>query len=81
LRCEVEGTLNHIDRVTSFTGIHLHAHLRLGRGASEEDARRLLTKAKEQCLITNSLKAASTLDLEISSPVPAPDLEPLVLQP
>ena len=38
-----------------------------GPGASEESARRALEKAERSCLITNSLKAASTLSITIET--------------
>ena len=56
LSCEVTGTVDRVDRVTQFTQIHLRARLRLPAGGNEERARRLLAKAEETCLVTNSLK-------------------------
>lgn len=50
------GTVDRIDRVTQFTALEVRARLKVASGASEDQARRLLTKAEETCLITNSLK-------------------------
>ena len=56
LECRVTGTVDRIDRVTQFTAIEVRARLRVPSGANEDQARRLLTKAEETCLVTNSLK-------------------------
>lgn len=55
LHCEVEGTLEREDRVTRFTGFQVTASLRVPPGTNEARAQRLLEKAEEICLITNSL--------------------------
>jgi peroxiredoxin-like protein len=57
LRCEVDGTLERQDRVTRFTAATLTVELEIDAGASAERAERLLHKAEEICLITNSLNA------------------------
>jgi organic hydroperoxide reductase OsmC/OhrA len=57
LRCEVDGTLDRQDRVTRFTAATLTVELEIDAGASAERAERLLHKAEEICLITNSLNA------------------------
>jgi organic hydroperoxide reductase OsmC/OhrA len=63
LRCEVEGTL---DRVTQFTGFRVRAALRIPAGGNEEQARRLLAKAEQACLVTNSLKGGAQLEAEVA---------------
>ena len=63
LRCDVEGTVNRVDRVTQFTQFHLHARLKVSAGSNADHARQLLARAKHACLITHSLKA--TFDLEV----------------
>jgi peroxiredoxin-like protein len=65
LRCDVEGTLDRVDRVTQFTGFQVRASLRVPPGTNEEQARRLLARAEQSCLITNSLKGASHLEADI----------------
>ena len=62
LRCDVEGTVNRVDRVTQFTQFYLHARLKVPMGTDEDHARQLLARAKHACLITHSLQA--TFDLE-----------------
>lgn len=57
LRCEVDGTLDRRDRVTRFTAATLSVELEIDDAASVERAERLLHKAEEICLITNSLNA------------------------
>jgi uncharacterized OsmC-like protein len=66
LRCEVTGTLDRIDRVTQFTAFDVHARLQVAAGINEDLARRALEKAEHHCLITNSLKAATTLRADIA---------------
>ena len=67
LECSVTGT---VDRVTQFTALEVHAHLKVPSGANEDQARRLLAKAEETCLVTNSLKVQPHLvsTVEIQQP-------------
>lgn len=65
LSCSVIGTLDKIDRVMQFTAYEITAELSLPAGSDEEKALRLMEKAKKHCLITNSLKAATTLQASI----------------
>jgi organic hydroperoxide reductase OsmC/OhrA len=65
LTCEVTGTLDRIERVSQFTHFDVHARLQIPEGASEEQARRIATKAEETCLITRSLKGTVHLDVEV----------------
>jgi uncharacterized OsmC-like protein len=58
LECEADGTLGRVDTVTQFTGFEIRVYLRIPRGTSEEEARRVLARAKDNCLISHSLKAA-----------------------
>lgn len=62
LRCEVSGTLDKIERVTQFTGFDLKAELTVPAGTDEKKAHRLLEKAEQHCLITNSMKAETRLE-------------------
>jgi organic hydroperoxide reductase OsmC/OhrA len=66
LECQVEGTLDRLDGATQFTAFTVHATLTIPSGGDEARARKLLEKAEHLCLITNSLKAASTLDITLS---------------
>jgi peroxiredoxin-like protein len=65
LSCDTSGKLDRQDRVTRFTEIVNRVHLKVASGTSEETARRLLQKAEDVCLISNSLSADVHLDAEI----------------
>ena len=62
LECHVTGTVDRVDRVTQFTALEVRARLRVPAGAKEDQARRLLVKAEETCLVTNSLKVRPRLE-------------------
>lgn len=62
LEARVEGKLDKIDGKTHFTQIVVHATLRVPAGGDQDRATRLLEKAEQVCLITNSLVAESRLD-------------------
>jgi hypothetical protein len=62
LECDVTGTVERVERVTQFTALAVRARLRVPAGANEDQARRLLVKAEETCLVTNSLKVRPHLD-------------------
>lgn len=65
LDCEVEGTLDRVDRVTRFTAFQVRARLTAPPGTDSDKAERLLQKAEAACLITNSLSAPVHLDPEV----------------
>ena len=65
IKCEVEGTLDRVDRVARFTDMLLRAHLRIPQGASADQAQRVLTRAKERCLVSNSLISPSRLEVVV----------------
>jgi organic hydroperoxide reductase OsmC/OhrA len=65
IEVSVEGVLDRVERVTKFTGFNLSARLRVPSGADRDRALRLLEKAEENCLITNSLNCETHLDAEI----------------
>ena len=65
LRCEAEGTLDRIERVTQFTEIRIHAHLQVPTGVDIAKAQRLMEKSENGCLITNSIKSARHLEATI----------------
>jgi len=67
LSCEVEGTLDRIDRITQFTDFDVAATLCIPAGGDEDRARKLLEKAEHVCLITNSLKAESHLEINVET--------------
>ena len=68
LKCEVEGTLERKDNKTQFTEFVVHATLTVPQDTREERAQRLLEKAEETCLVTNSLSSATRLDAKVLRP-------------
>ena len=66
LHCKAEGVLDRVNKVTQFTGFTLHAKLCLTNEADIEKAKKVLQKAEDSCLITNSLRAESHLTFDIS---------------
>jgi organic hydroperoxide reductase OsmC/OhrA len=67
LRCEVEGTLDRVDRAPQFTAFLVRATLQVPAGTSLEQAHRLLERAEQSCLITNSLKGSSRLEATVET--------------
>jgi peroxiredoxin-like protein len=67
LKCEVDGTLERSGGSTKFTKFLLRATLEVPKEANVERAHRILEKAEESCLITNSLSAATYLEAEVLS--------------
>lgn len=65
LNCDVVGKLEKVERVTQFTGFEVKAELKVPAGTDEKKAHRLLEKAEKHCLITNSMKAGSTLEANV----------------
>jgi uncharacterized OsmC-like protein len=54
--------LDRVERVTQFTALQIHARLTVPSGANEDQAHRLLAKAEETCLVTNSLEVRPHLE-------------------
>ena len=67
LRCDVEGTLDRVDRVAQFTAFLVRVSLQVPAGTNEEQALRLLERAEQSCLITNSLKGTSRLEAKVET--------------
>lgn len=65
LNCEVAGTLDKVDRVMQFTAFVIRPRLLLPSDANKEQALRLLTRAEQTCLVTNSLKPACQLEASV----------------
>lgn len=63
LKCQ--GTLERPDKFTQFTRFDLHARLVLPPSVNEDQARRILVRAEETCLITRSLNGETHLEFEI----------------
>lgn len=62
LTCDATGTLDRVERVTSFTTFSLRVALDVPAGTNVESATQLLTRAHHACLINNSLKAACAFE-------------------
>jgi peroxiredoxin-like protein len=67
LDCQVDGTLDRQDRVTRFTAVALTVELEIDAAASAERAERLLHKAEEICLITNSMNAEVSFQARVKA--------------
>ncbi len=65
LSCDVEGILDRPEKSSLFTGFRLNAELTVPAGTDEAKALRLLEKAEQGCLITNSLKSEISLQTKI----------------
>ena len=65
LECSVDGELDKVDRVTRFTGFAVRATLEVPAGTNQAKAERLLAKAEQACLVTNSLIADTHLDATV----------------
>jgi organic hydroperoxide reductase OsmC/OhrA len=65
LTCDVTGTLDKVDRLTQFTEFEVNASLLIPADMNEEKAMRLLEKAEQACLITNSLTATTELTASV----------------
>lgn len=66
LRCDVSGTLDRVEHAMQFTRFDLRVSLTIPSATDAEQARRALEKAERQCLISKSLKAATSLELEVA---------------
>src|SRR5712691_7481684 len=65
LRCDAVGTLDRVDGVTRFTEVALRARLEVPVDTDEAKVHRLLEKAEQSCLISNSLKATVHLQADV----------------
>lgn len=70
ISCNVDGTLDQVDKVTRFTEFRLQVVLDVPAGTDEQKSLRLLEKAERACLITNSLSAKAYLAAEVHSAIP-----------
>jgi uncharacterized OsmC-like protein len=64
-QCEVEGTLDRVAGRTVFTEFRIHARLRVPEGTPPADAERALVRAKDTCLVTNSLTATTVFQFDV----------------
>jgi organic hydroperoxide reductase OsmC/OhrA len=73
LRCHVSGTLERVDNAAQFTRFDVHACLSIPPTTDAGQAGRALERAKSNCLISNSLKAATHLTIDIDAGVAPPE--------
>jgi peroxiredoxin-like protein len=67
LKCEVDGKLERTEGTTKFTAFVVHATLSVPQDTNADRAHRILEKAEESCLITNSLTASTHLEAVLQS--------------
>lgn len=67
LKCEAEGKLERTEGKTKFTEFVVRATLRVPQDTNADRAHRILEKAEESCLVTNSLDASIHLEAEVQS--------------
>ena len=67
LICKVDGKLERADGKTKFTAFEVHATLRVPEDTNADRAHRILEKAEESCLVTNSLNGSIHLEAEVQS--------------
>lgn len=65
ISCQVDGILDRPEKNSLFTEFKLHVELTVPAATDEAKALRLLEKAEQGCLITNSLKSAISLDASV----------------
>jgi organic hydroperoxide reductase OsmC/OhrA len=65
LAVECRGTLERPDRYSLFTRFDIRASLTVPPEVNEDQARRILTRAEETCLITRSLTAQTHLEITL----------------
>lgn len=66
LSCEAKGTLDMIERKTQFTELHINISLEINSSDDKEKALKLLEKAENSCLVTNSLTAETHLKANVT---------------
>ena len=65
IECESEGELDKVDRKVKFTNVLSKVKLSIPTTENKDKAERLLHKAEETCLISNSISCESHIECEI----------------
>lgn len=65
LSCEVEGTLDKVDRAMQFTAFVVRPRLVVPAEVGEDFARRALDKTERACIILNSLNGARRVEASV----------------
>ena len=63
--CEATGTLDRVERTNKFTQVNLNVSVNVGQETDEEKLLKVLHKAEDSCLITNSMTAGVSLNTNI----------------
>jgi len=66
LICHVDAVLDKADDGRRFTKFTIQAELTIPEAGAEERAQRLLEKAEQLCLITNSLRGETELEVRVA---------------
>jgi peroxiredoxin-like protein len=66
LDCNVTGTLDREESITRFTDFQIRVVLVVPMGTDKIKATRLLEKGEHSCMITNSLKSTTHLEVSVS---------------
>lgn len=67
LTCDADGTLDKVGAQMLFTEIALNVTLTVADGTDTEQAERLLHRSEQSCLVTNSLKCPTPLQVSIKT--------------
>lgn len=67
LECSADGVLDKADGKLQFTGVTIKATLTVAADVDASKAERLLHKAEENCLVTNSMKCPVSLEVTVNS--------------
>ena len=65
INCEVEGVLDKEGRVIKFTSFNVKASLLIQDAQNTDQAKRLLEKAEQVCLVSNSLSGPVHLEAQV----------------
>jgi len=63
--CRVDGVLDRVDRVTKFTQFVMDIELVIPAGSDEVEAARVVHKAEQACLVTNSMTAEVEANVQV----------------
>jgi organic hydroperoxide reductase OsmC/OhrA len=66
LQCEANGTLDKEGSQMLFTGIHLKTTVTVPEGSDVAKVERVLNRSEQNCLITNSLKCPTTIEVNVN---------------
>ena len=63
--CHVDGTLERMGGISRFTRFHTEVLLTVPEGSDEQQAKRLVEKSEQGCLIANSLNATRDVRVQV----------------